>query len=123
MDIEVYKRQEKISRFATLIFSVSDPDSGVFWIRIQGLKKGKSVNNHNIILLFCDIYNILSLGRRVTSCAQEWRSTRTGSMPPDERSRRSVLSHCFIVQLSRFCPPPLLQRLLLQLRLLLSYCY
>ena len=42
-----------------------DLDSGVFWIRIririQGLKKrSKMLNNHDIILLFSDFYNILS---------------------------------------------------------------
>ena len=36
-----------------------DPDSGVF--RIQGLqKRSKIINDHNIILLFSDCYNILS---------------------------------------------------------------
>ena len=41
--------------------SVSDPDSWVFWIRIQGLKKrSKMLNNHDIILLFSDFFNILS---------------------------------------------------------------
>ena len=41
--------------------SVSDPDSWVFWIQIQGLKKrSKMLNNHDIILLFSDFFNILS---------------------------------------------------------------
>ena len=38
-----------------------DLDSGVFRIRILGLKKSsKMLNNRNIILLFRDFYNILS---------------------------------------------------------------
>ena len=54
-----------ISLFDTLI-SVSDPDSGFFWIRIHNpkpdpgaYKRSKRLNNHNIILLFSDFYNIL----------------------------------------------------------------
>ena len=42
---------------------VSNPiqSSSGFGIRIQGLKKrSKMFNNHNIILLFSDFYNILS---------------------------------------------------------------
>ena len=39
-----------------------DPDSGVFWIRIQGLKKrSKMLHNHDIIELFSDFYNIYLL--------------------------------------------------------------
>ena len=42
------------------IFSFSDPepdpDSGVFWIRIQGLKKIKMLIHHKIILLFKTIF-------------------------------------------------------------------
>ena len=46
-----------------------DPDSesgsgfGI-WVRIQGLKKkSKMLNDHEIILLFSDFYNILSFNR------------------------------------------------------------
>ena len=54
-------REERGLEFNADLFSVSDPDSGVFWIRIQGLKKrSKMLNNHDIILLFSDFYNILS---------------------------------------------------------------
>ena len=47
----------------SLISRVSDPDSGVFWIRIRNPESGsrvKMLNDHNIILLFSDFYKILS---------------------------------------------------------------
>ena len=66
---------------AILIGSVSVSDPDLDWIQIQGssgfrglldpdlesgsrcLKRTKMLNNHNIILLFSDFYNILSFNR------------------------------------------------------------